>query len=51
MNENKAQQERCDAAGCDNTAHRDVVRQMLAKRYHGAIEITDAMVDAVMARI
>ena len=28
---------------------REAIRQMLAKRYHGAIPISEEMIDAVMA--
>jgi hypothetical protein len=28
---------------------RETVRQMLVKRYHGAIEVTDEMIDAVLS--
>ena len=37
MSENKAQQDR------------EAIRQMLAKRYHGAIPVSEEMIDAVIS--
>jgi hypothetical protein len=32
-----------------SAAVRETIRKMLASRYHGAVEITDEMIDAVLA--
>jgi hypothetical protein len=33
------------------TEKRQAIRDMLTKRYHGAIEVTDEMIDAILSRI
>jgi hypothetical protein len=30
--------------------NREAIRQMLARRYHGAVDITDEMIDAVLSQ-